>query len=127
MAGISAADMVTEAKGRIRNLSPDEVAAELSRGNVVLIDVREPQEREENGAIPGSVSAPRGMLEFYADPTTADYREEFDPNREMILYCSAGSRSALAADTLQRMGYRQVAHLEGGFDAWKEQGRPVES
>lgn len=126
MAKKTAAEMVADAKSRIRNLSPDEVAAELSRGNVVVIDVREPQEREENGAIPGSVSAPRGMLEFYADPSSPYHREEFDPDREIILYCSAGSRSALAAATLQKMGYSRVAHLEGGFTAWRDQGLPVE-
>jgi len=122
----TAAEMVAEAKSRIRNLSPDEVAAELKRGNVVLVDLREPEEREENGAIPGSVSAPRGMLEFYADPTTSYHREEFDPEQDIILYCSAGGRSALAADTLQQMGHRRVAHLEGGFTAWRDQGLPVE-
>ncbi|ACZ38169.1 rhodanese-like domain-containing protein [Sphaerobacter thermophilus] len=126
MAKKTAAEMVAEAKSRIRNLSPDEVAAELKRGNVVLVDLREPEEREENGAIPGSVSAPRGMLEFYADPTTSYHREEFDPEQDIILYCSAGGRSALAADTLQQMGYRRVAHLEGGFTAWRDQGLPVE-
>jgi len=122
----TAAEMVAEAKSRIRNLSPDEVAAELKRGNVVLVDLREPEEREENGAIPGSVSAPRGMLEFYADPTTSYHREEFDPEQNIILYCSSGGRSALAADTLQHIGYRRVAHLEGGFTAWRDQGLPVE-
>lgn len=85
MAKKTAAEMVAEAKSRIRNLSPDEVAAELKRGNVVLVDLREPEEREENGAIPGSVSAPRGMLEFYADPTTSYHREEFDPEQDIIL------------------------------------------
>ncbi|MBX5445063.1 rhodanese-like domain-containing protein [Sphaerobacter sp.] len=126
MAKKTAAEMVAEAKSRIRNLSPDEVAAELKRGNVVLVDLREPEEREENGTIPGSIAAPRGMLEFYADPTTSYHREEFDPEQDIILYCSAGGRSALAADTLQQMGFRRVAHLEGGFTAWRDQGLPVE-
>jgi len=66
------------------------------------------------------------MLEFYADPTTSYHREEFDPEQDIILYCSAGGRSALAADTLQQMGFRRVAHLEGGFTAWRDQGLPVE-
>jgi rhodanese-related sulfurtransferase len=70
--------------------------------------------------------APRGMLEFWADPTSAYHREEFDPARRTILYCASGGRSALAADTLQRMGYANVAHLDGGIKAWKEGGRPVE-
>lgn len=126
MSGKSAADLVAEAKARITNLSPGEVAAALARGDVVIVDVREPQERAERGAIPGSVLTQRGMLEFYADPTSPYHREEFDPDQPIILYCSAGGRSVLAADTLQRMGYRQVAHLDGGFTAWQEQGLPVE-
>jgi rhodanese-related sulfurtransferase len=66
------------------------------------------------------------MLEFYADPTSPYHRAEFEPARRLILHCAAGGRSALAADTLQQMGYTDVAHLDGGFTAWKQAGRPVE-
>ena len=66
------------------------------------------------------------MLEFYADPTSSYHRPEFAPDRRVILHCAAGGRSALAADTLQQMGYTNVAHLDGGFRAWKESGQPVE-
>jgi rhodanese-related sulfurtransferase len=66
------------------------------------------------------------MLEFWADPTSPYHREEFDPARRTVLYCASGGRSALAADTLQRMGYTNVAHLDGGIKAWKEAGKPVE-
>jgi rhodanese-related sulfurtransferase len=121
----TAAQMVAEAKGRIENLTPEQAAAELEGGDVVLIDIREDADRIQNGAIPNSVRAPRGMLEFWADPTSAFHREEFDPARRTILYCGGGGQSALAADTLQRMDYN-IAHLDGGITAWKEEGRPVE-
>jgi rhodanese-related sulfurtransferase len=118
--------MVAEAKGHIENLGPEQVASELEEGDAVLVDIREDDERVQNGAIPGAVRAPRGMLEFWADPTSPYHREEFDPARRTILYCAFGGRSALATETLQRMGYGNVAHLDGGITAWKEDGRPVE-
>ena len=122
----SAAEMVAEAKGHVENLTPEQVAAEVEGGEAILIDIREDDERVQNGAIPNAVRAPRGRLEFWADPTSAYHREEFDPARRTILYCASGGRSALAADTLQRMGYGNVAHLDGGIKAWKEGGHPVE-
>jgi rhodanese-related sulfurtransferase len=124
--GKSAAELVAEAKQRVVNLTVADVAAEIEAGDPLIVDVREPAEREENGSIPGAISAPRGMLEFYADPTSAYHRPEFDPSRRVILHCAAGGRSALAADTLQQMGYTDVAHLDGGFTAWKQAGQPVE-
>lgn len=123
----AAAEMVADAKRQIENLTPEGVASELDAGDVILVDVREDDERAQSGAIPGSVSAPRGMLEFWADPTSPYHRKEFDPARRTILYCASGGRSALAAETLQRMGYDKVAHLDGGIKAWKESGRPVAS
>lgn len=124
--GKTAAELVAEAKGRVENLTVDEVAAEMAAGNAVLVDLREPEELATNGKIPGSVHVPRGMLEFRADPTSAYHQEPFEPSRRVIVHCAAGGRSALAAATLQDMGYASVAHLEGGFTAWKEAGRPVE-
>ena len=122
----SAAEMVAEAKGHVENLTPEQVAAEVEGGDAILIDIREDDERVQNGAIPNAVRAPRGMLEFWADTSSAYHRDEFDPARRSILYCASGGRSALAADTLQRMGYRNVAHLDGGIKAWKEAEKPVE-
>ncbi len=122
----TAGELVAEAKGRIDNLSVDQVAGEMESGNATLIDLREPNELADNGRIPGSVHAPRGMLEFYADPTTPYHRPEFNPNNRIILHCASGGRSALAADTLKQMGYTNVAHLDGGMNAWKESGQPVE-
>lgn len=124
---MSAAELVAEAKQRIENLTVDQVAEELERGDVLLADLREPDERVQNGVIPGAVHAPRGMLEWWADPTSSYHRPEFDPHRRIILHCASGGRSALAADMLHRLGYTNVAHLDGGLKAWKEAGRPVES
>lgn len=121
----TAAQMVQEAKGRVENLSPQQVAAELASG-AVLVDIREPGEHEQTGTIPGSVSAPRGMLEFWADPASPYHRPEFDPQARVILHCASGGRSALAADTLQQLGYTNVAHMDGGIKAWAEAGQPVE-
>lgn len=122
----SASELVSQAKQRVENLTPDQVSAELERGDAVLIDLREPHEREQSGYIPGAAHAPRGMLEFYADPSSSYHREEFDPDRRIILHCASGGRSALGADTLQQMGYKNVAHLDGGLKAWKEAGKQVE-
>lgn len=122
----SASELVADAKSRIENLTPDQVESEMESGDVVLIDIREANELEQNGRIPGAVHAPRGMLEFYADPATPYHRSEFDPGKRIILSCASGGRSALAADTLQSMGYSRVAHMDGGLNAWKEGGKPVE-
>lgn len=123
---ITAASLVADAKARIENLTPAQVQFELASGDVVLIDIREADERTASGTIAGALHAPRGMLEFYADPTGPYYRPEFDPDRRIILHCASGGRSALAAASLQEMGYRNTAHLDGGLKLWKEQGLPVE-
>jgi rhodanese-related sulfurtransferase len=123
----TASEMVADAKQRIENLSVEQTAREREAGNPLLVDIREPDERARLGVIPGAVLAPRGMLEFWADATSSYHRPEFDANRRIILYCAGGGRSALAADTLKQMGYDNVAHLEGGFNAWKDAGQPVEA
>jgi rhodanese-related sulfurtransferase len=122
----TAAQLVAEAKASIENLTAEQVAQEIAGGDVLVVDIREPEERRTNGAIAGSVSAPRGMLEFYADPTSAYHKEGFDPARRVILHCASGGRSALAVKTLQELGYSNIAHLDKGFNGWKEQGHPVE-
>ena len=125
MGSLTASEMVAEAKTQVENLAPVSVAAMLD-GKTLLVDVREPDECQAQGVIPGAVFAPRGMLEFWADPASPYHRSEFDPTGRVILYCASGGRSALAANTLRRMGYTRVAHLEGGIKAWIEDGRPIE-
>lgn len=121
----SAMQRVRDAKARVENLTVDETAREIASG-ALLVDLRESEERREHGAIPGAVHMPRGMLEFYADSTLPYHRAELSPERRIILHCASGGRSALGADLLRDMGYSNVAHLDGGFAAWKAAGRPVE-
>ena len=117
-------DLVARAKSQVENLDPEQVAQEAADG-AVLVDLREPGEIQRDGTIEGAVQAPRGMLEFYADPQSPYHRAEFDPSRRTILFCASGGRSALAASTLSQMGYTDVAHLDGGMKAWRSDGRPV--
>lgn len=119
----SVAEMVAEAKSRIDNLTVAQTAAELAAGQAITVDIREPEERARTGVIPGAVIAPRGMLEWWADPASSFHRPEFDPARRTILYCAGGGRSALAADALREMGYADVAHLESGINGWIEAGQ----
>jgi rhodanese-related sulfurtransferase len=117
-------EMVIAAKAGIENLAAADAAAELEYADALLVDVREPGETAR-GVIPGAVLVPRGMLEFRADSATAYHLGGFDPGRGVILYCATGSRSALAARSLQELGYRDVAHLRGGLTAWLDEGRPI--
>jgi rhodanese-related sulfurtransferase len=121
----TAAHLIAEAKARIENLTPEAVAAELTGGEVLLVDIREPEERAQHGGIPGAIHTARGMLEFAADPTSAYYHPAFDPGARIILFCATGGRSALAAAMLQLLGYTRMAHLDGGLRAWQNAGLPV--
>lgn len=121
----TAADMVAEAKVRVENLTVEQAAGEIERGDALLIDIREPGERTADGSIPDAVPAPRGMLEFWADPSSPYHRDEFLPERRIILHCASGGRSALAAKTLQELGYSNVAHMDGGIKAWNASGRAI--
>ena len=119
-------DMVDDAKKQIENLSVDEVKAALDAGDAVIVDIRDFRELYLRGKIPGAFHADRGMLEFWIDPASEYYRELFTPDKQYILYCAGGGRSALAAKTMKDMGYPKVAHLEAGFGGWAEAGMPVE-
>lgn len=117
-------ELVTAAKAGIENLTPAEAAGEIDESGVLLVDVREPAETT-GGIIPTAVLTPRGMLEFHADPTSPEHRPWFTPGRRVIVYSAGGSRSALAAASLQLLGYRDVAHLDGGYQRWVDEGLPV--
>ena len=119
-----ASDLVAEAKAKIENVDPDTVERELASGDAVLVDIREAEELQ-GGRIDGSVHIPRGMLEFRADPSSPYHQEPLDPSKRVILHCASGGRSALAAATLKEMGYENIAHLDGGFNGWKEAGKPT--
>ena len=121
----TAAAMVAAADGRVRSLTAIQVEAHLLGGAAQLVDVREPQELDDQGLLAGAFHIPRGLLEFWADPESPLYRPELDPTRTTIVYCATGARSALAAGTMQELGYRDVAHLAGGIAAWTQAGLPV--
>lgn len=117
-------DLVKEAKKEIENLTPLQAKEELMKSNTMLIDLREAEELI-NGKIEGAIHAPRGMLEFYADATLPYYKKEFDKEKRLILYCASGGRSALSVQTLKKMGFKNIAHIDGGIKAWKEAGFAV--
>jgi rhodanese-related sulfurtransferase len=122
----TARQMVDEAKTRVENLALAQLQAERARGDVQVLDIRDVRERKKLGWIPGSMHVPRGMLEFWVDPTSEYYTGKVDPEKRIVLYCAQGGRSALAADALRDMGFPNVAHLEPGFNGWAAAGLPVE-
>src|SRR5436309_14658924 len=109
----TAAAMDAEAKARIENLQPARIASEIEAAKALLVDIREADERAQNGVIKGAVHAPRGMIEFYADPTSRYHRPESQLDRRTILQGASGGRTALATDTVTRLRYRRVALLAG--------------
>ncbi len=119
-------DMFEEAKPKLDKLSADQLQAEIEAGAAVAVDIRDHRELYLKGKIPGAVHAPRGMLEFWVDPASEYYRDVFVPTKRYIIYCAGGGRSALAAKTMQEMGYVDVAHLEPGFGGWERAGYEVE-
>ncbi|UZG44978.1 rhodanese-like domain-containing protein [Caldimonas thermodepolymerans] len=119
--------LVDEAMAVVRTYSVEEARARLGDPSVQFVDVRDVRELERDGVIPGAVHAPRGMLEFWVDPESPYHRPVFAEDKEFILFCAAGWRSALATKTLQDMGLPKVAHIDGGFTAWKAAGAPVEA
>lgn len=125
MTAITVAGLVEAARAHVDNLEPAQVAGALADPAVLVVDLRESEERAQHGIVAGTMHAPRGLLECYADPETAYYRAEFTSRRRIVLLCASGERSALAARTLQEMGYVDVGHLDGGLQAWRAAGHPL--
>lgn len=121
----TAQQLVDEAMAEVATLSVADAAALLGRDDVQFVDVRDVRELEREGVVPGAFHAPRGMLEFWADPDSPYHKPVFATGKRLVLFCAAGWRSALAAKTLQDMGLDDVAHVDGGFGAWKAAGAPV--
>ncbi|HET9918629.1 MAG TPA: rhodanese-like domain-containing protein [Ktedonobacteraceae bacterium] len=120
--------IVAEACNTITEITIAQAREELDQGQAsLLLDVREPAEWEK-GHIPGALLAPRGMLEWYADPTTPYAKPELTTKRDarIIVACASGGRSALATETLKKMGYSNVVNMVGGFNEWSKQGFPIE-
>jgi rhodanese-related sulfurtransferase len=117
--------LVAEANAMTETMLAAEAIQRWHHNGLVFIDVRELAELQRDGMIPGAIHAPRGMLEFYADPESPFHKDVFDSAQTKLLYCASGGRSALAAQRLQEMGLTGVAQLGGGLKAWKDAGGPV--
>lgn len=117
--------LVAEAEKEIETLGVDAALALHGADDVVFVDLRDVRELWREGLIPGAFHCPRGMLEFWIDPDSIYYKDIFACGKKFIFYCNLGWRSALAAQVSQQMGLTPVAHIGGGFDAWKEAGGPV--
>lgn len=118
----TADQLVREASAEIETVSIETAKGLLDDSNVAFLDIRDIRELWREGKIPGAIHTPRGMLEFWADPTSEYHREVFASGKKLILYCAAAARSALATKALQDMGQENIAHLEGGFGGWREAG-----
>jgi len=119
--------LVDEAMAQVKTYSVGEVKARLNDPKVQIVDIRDVRELSA-GTVVGSYHAPRGMLEFWVDPASPYHKPLFaDEGKEFILFCGAGWRSALATKTLQDMGMRNVAHIDGGYAEWVKQGAPIET
>jgi rhodanese-related sulfurtransferase len=112
--------MLAEANARVETVSVVDLGYVMDDEDTVLVDVRDQIEVESEGKIPGAIHASRGLLEFYADPESPIHNPALSPEKRIITYCGTGGRSALAANTLLEMGYRDVASLAGGYGAWRE-------
>jgi rhodanese-related sulfurtransferase len=121
MAIKSAQQLVQEAYTEVKTINTDQALTLVKENKCNLIDIRDVRELEKEGRVENSVHIPRGMLEFWIDPNSQYFKEgKLDLDKEMVLFCAAGARSALAAKALQDMGFEKVSHVEGGFGAIKE-------
>ncbi|WP_127523452.1 rhodanese-like domain-containing protein [Mesorhizobium sp. Z1-4] len=118
--------LVDEANAEIETISPQEAAKRAEGGDTLLIDIRDIRELQREGRVPGANHCPRGMLEFWIDPESPYHKEIFSSGKSFVFFCAAGWRSALATKTAQDMGLGKVAHIEGGFGAWRDAGLAVE-
>ena len=115
------------AEAEIETLTAEEALGLQGNDDVTLVDIRDIRELWREGAIPGAVHAPRGMLEFWVDPESPYHRGVFASGKKFVFFCAGGLRSALATQAVQNMGLNPVAHIAGGYAAWKEAGGPTEA
>jgi len=118
--------LLAEANAEIETLTPEQAIALQGQDDVVFVDLRDPREMDREGKLPGAFACTRGMLEFWIDPESPYHKPIFAEDKRFIFFCAGGWRSALAAKTAQDMGLEHVAHIEGGFGAWKKAGGPAE-
>ena len=117
----SSSELVNSALKEIKTISTDEAHKLVENGETNLIDIRDVRELQKEGKVDGAIHIPRGMLEFWLDPNSAYFKDgKLDLNKEMVLFCAGGLRSALAAKSLKDMGFEKVSHIDGGFGAIKQ-------
>ena len=122
----TAADMVSEARAQIDEVETEDLIASIGDPNMIIVDIRDIRERQRSGFIPGSVHAPRGMIEFWVDPESPYHKAVFgQKGKRYVFYCASGWRSALTVATLQYMGF-EASHLREGFSTWQAKGGQVE-
>ena len=119
--------LVEAAEREVETLPTEEAIKLAGNANVVLVDIRDIRELARDGKVPGAVHCPRGMLEFWIDPASPYHKPVFAQDKKYVFFCAGGLRSALAAQTAHMMGLKPVAHIKGGFGAWKKSGGPVEA
>ncbi len=118
--------LVETAEREIVTLPVEDAIKLAGRDDTVLVDIRDIRELQRDGKVPGATHCPRGMLEFWIDPQSPYHKPVFAQDKRFVFFCAGGLRSALAAQTAQKMGLKPVAHIQGGFGAWKKAGGPVE-
>ena len=118
----SCRQLVEDALEKIQTLSLDEAKQKHGEPGVLFVDIRDVRELARAGTIPGSLHAPRGMLEFWVDPESPYFKQEFADSKEIVLFCQSGWRSALATATLQDMGLEGVCHIGDGYSGWQKSG-----
>ncbi|AMJ63094.1 rhodanese-like domain-containing protein [Bosea sp. PAMC 26642] len=119
--------LLERAEAEVETLSVEQARALHGRDDVVFVDLRDPRELEREGRMPGAFHCPRGMLEFWIDPESPYAKPVFSQDKQFVFFCAGGWRSALAAQVAQQMGLKPVAHMGGGFGAWKKSGAPFEA
>jgi rhodanese-related sulfurtransferase len=117
--------LVEAAEREVETIPAEEAIKLVGRDDVVLVDIRDVRELQRDGKVPGAFHCPRGMLEFWIDPSGPYFKPVFGEDKKFVFFCAGGLRSALAAQTAQRMGLKPVAHIKGGFGDWKKAGGPV--
>jgi rhodanese-related sulfurtransferase len=117
--------LVEAAERDIETLAVEEAVKLAGRDDTVLVDIRDIRELQREGKVPGTFHCPRGMLEFWIDPQSPYHKPTFALDKKFVFFCAGGLRSALAAQAAQNMGLKPVAHIKGGFGAWKAAGGPV--
>ena len=119
--------LLAEANVEIQTHTPEEAMKLIGQPDVLFVDLRDPRELDREGRLPNAFACTRGMMEFWIDPDSPYHKTVFAEPKHFVFFCAGGWRSALAAKTAQDMGLENVAHIEGGFGAWKKAGGPVEA